>query len=196
MPERDLVSWNSILEAYAVAGHDRLAMKTFETMPGKDLFSWSTILAMHVRSLELHLVAELYTSLKIEGITPDEIAFVCLIFSCSHAGDLDRGVHHFKSIALDHGVEPSKREYGCLLDLLARAGHLRDAFDLVANMPFEPDVDDWKSFLASCKSLDDLKTASTASKSSLELDSRSSVPYVLLTNLCTPTSEQKVGFRM
>ncbi|KAK8289387.1 hypothetical protein V6Z11_D07G186300 [Gossypium hirsutum] len=44
MDEKDLVSWNSLLDGYARCGEVKAAMKVFDEMPEKDCFSWTVLI--------------------------------------------------------------------------------------------------------------------------------------------------------
>ena len=37
-----------------------------------------------------------------------------------------------------YGIEPKVEHYGCVIDLLARAGLLEEAMELIGTMPMEP----------------------------------------------------------
>ncbi|XP_057465718.1 pentatricopeptide repeat-containing protein At5g66520-like [Actinidia eriantha] len=59
----------------------------------------------------------------------------------SHAGTVDKGLDIFNHIIKTWNIVPSSRHYACVVDLLSRAGRLRDAYSLVNGMPFDPDFE-------------------------------------------------------
>ena len=47
----------------------------------------------------------------------------------------------------DYNCVPSMKHYACMVDLLARAGRLEEALDFIENMPVQPEVSVFGSFL-------------------------------------------------
>ncbi|KAJ8424833.1 hypothetical protein Cgig2_013028 [Carnegiea gigantea] len=82
-------------------------------------------------------------------------------------------------------IEPQLEHYGCLVDLLARAGLVEEALDLVATMPMKPDVVIWGSLLdACCKKNAGIELAEEVAKMILESEGdTSSGVYVLLSRV-------------
>ncbi|EFJ15225.1 hypothetical protein SELMODRAFT_118770 [Selaginella moellendorffii] len=117
----------------------------------------------------------------IHGILPDNTAFTCMLFGCSHGGDVAAGRSSFHSMAIDFHLEGGRRDYGCMIDLLGRAGYLEDAIDLVETMPYPARVDDWICLLGSCRRISDARRATRAASRAVELD-RAAAPYILLAN--------------
>ena len=50
-----------------------------------------------------------------------------------------------------HGVEANVKHYGCLVDLLGRAGRLKEAYELIKKMPMEPNDTVWGAMLGACQ---------------------------------------------
>ncbi|KAG6522598.1 hypothetical protein ZIOFF_019739 [Zingiber officinale] len=48
-------------------------------------------------------------------------------------------------------VEPCMKHYGCMVDLLGRAGMVRQAYEFVKAMPVEPDIVMWRALLGACR---------------------------------------------
>ena len=53
----------------------------------------------------------------------------------------------FSSMADKHGLSPKLGHCACMLDLLGRAGHLKEAYELVQNMVIPPDSIIWGALL-------------------------------------------------
>lgn len=45
---------------------------------------------------------------------------------------------------------PNIRHYGCMVDLLGRAGYVKEAEDMIQSMPMSPDVPAWGALLGAC----------------------------------------------
>ncbi|CAN0917990.1 Pentatricopeptide repeat-containing protein ELI1, chloroplastic [Linum grandiflorum] len=55
------------------------------------------------------------------------------------AGLVSQGREIFNSMAKKYGIEPRIEHYGCMVNLLGRAGHVEEAYELVKNMEIEQD---------------------------------------------------------
>ncbi|XP_024533124.1 pentatricopeptide repeat-containing protein At4g02750 [Selaginella moellendorffii] len=172
MEERDLVSWNSMLSAMAAQGDARGAKELFDEMHERNLSSWTALISAqsHTRALDS------FRELQLEE-TPDAVVFLVMLNrACSHSGGISTGLGLLRSMSADFGLDPSKRHYSCVIDLLARGGFLGCARDLLGSMPFAADAVDWRCFLAGSGDGFAKRTAV------LGMDSWSAASYVLLAN--------------
>ena len=77
------------------------------------------------------------------------------------------------------------QHFGCLVDLLARAGCLREAEDFVNAMPIEPDAVLWRTLIWACKVHGDINRAERLMKRLEIQDTRAddSGSYILASNV-------------
>ena len=73
-----------------------------------------------------------------------------VFFSCFHGGLVEEGLQLFLEMKRTFGVMPQIQHYGCIVDLLGRAGKLEEAYDFIMQMPINPDAVIWRSLLAAC----------------------------------------------
>ncbi|TKY47226.1 Pentatricopeptide repeat-containing protein [Spatholobus suberectus] len=71
--------------------------------------------------------------------------------ACSRAGLVDEGRYYFKLMMDGYGIEPEMEHYGCMVDLLARAGLVEEAVRLIEGMAVAPDPVMWATLLDACK---------------------------------------------
>ncbi|KAK4393150.1 Pentatricopeptide repeat-containing protein [Sesamum angolense] len=154
----DDATFVSILSASAESGLLGLGKKVHQSIlrrHGAYLVQWKekmvTWNAM-IHGLAMHghgrKALQLFDRMKQEGFAPDKVTFVGVLAACSQCND---GIHHFYSMENDYGIAPEIEHYGCLIDLLGRGGRLSEAFRLLHNMPFEPNVVIWSSLLRACR---------------------------------------------
>ncbi|GKD70786.1 pentatricopeptide repeat-containing protein [Tanacetum coccineum] len=55
------------------------------------------------------------------------MTFIGILNACSHGGLVEEGWKHFTSMKSVYQIEPKIEHYGCLIDLLGRAGLLKEA---------------------------------------------------------------------
>ncbi|PIA37202.1 hypothetical protein AQUCO_03000056v1 [Aquilegia coerulea] len=84
-----------------------------------------------------------------------------------------------------HQVEPQIEHYCCLVDLLGRSGHVKEAYDFIQKMPFDANSVIWRSLLGSCHIHGNIEMGEIAAKRLLEMDPNHGARYVVLSNMLT-----------
>lgn len=80
---------------------------------------------------------QLFSEMKQAGAKPDDITFIGVSSACNHGGLSEEGRHFFNSMTKVYKIEPKLEQYGCLIDLLGRAGKLDEAEVLIEEVPKE-----------------------------------------------------------
>lgn len=102
---------------------------------------------------------------------------------------LSTRVDFFECMKQIWGIELWIEHYGCIVDLLSRAGLLDEAYMLVEMMPMKPNDAIWGAILAGCRIHKNAELAShVAQKLAVELDPDRAAGYlVLLSNVYATT---------
>jgi pentatricopeptide repeat protein len=108
---------------------------------------------------------------------------VGVLSACSHTGLVDEGISLFYTMEQVYGVTPKPAHYTCMIDLLGRAGRLKEAQALVEEMSFEPDPSTWGALLGASRVHREPEIGKWAAEKILELEPNNSGMYVLLSNL-------------
>lgn len=173
---------NVLVDMYAKCGSIGEALHVFWSIRDKDVTSWNSViggLAFHGHAEEsLGLFREMLKS----KICPNEITFVGVLVACSHAGKVDEGYQYFDLMRSEYKIEPNIRHCGCMVDMLGRAGLLKEAFDFIASMKIEPNAIVWRTLLGACKVHGDMELAKHANEKLLQMRTDQSGDYVLLSN--------------
>ncbi|KVI01303.1 pentatricopeptide repeat-containing protein At1g08070, chloroplastic [Cynara cardunculus var. scolymus] len=173
----------SLIDMYAKCGDIEAAKTVFESVKLKSLASWNAMisgLAMHRRA---HEAIGLLEKMVNEGLEPDDITFVGVLSACSHAGLVNHGRRYFISMIQDFKISPKLQHYGCVIDLLARAGLFEEAMTMIKNMEVNPDGAIWGSLLGACTFYQNVPLGEYFAKKVLELDPGNSGAQMLLSNL-------------
>ncbi|KAL5995297.1 hypothetical protein ACLOJK_025355 [Asimina triloba] len=181
--ELDVFLSTALIDMYARCGDLNRSRQLFWAMPEKDLACWNAMikgLAIHGRGNE---ALELFTSMETDGVVPNDITFVGLLSACSHGGLAAEGLELFDLMQSRYNILPRIEHYGCVVDLLGRAGQLDDAYELVKHMPIEPDAVIWGALLGACGSHKNVELAEEAARRLVELDPSHDGNYVLLSNI-------------
>ncbi|KAL0905652.1 hypothetical protein M5K25_024088 [Dendrobium thyrsiflorum] len=174
---------NAILNLYVKCGKTEYALTQFELHERKDVVSWNIMLSGYTGRGHGDLAIGLFCKMEEEGIRPDEVTFVALLCACSKSGMVSQGLHYFGSMSAKYGVTPNLRHYGCMVDLLGRAGHLEEAHNFIQDMPIKPDAAIWGALLNACRIHRNIELGELSAKFIFEQDSTSVGYYMLLCNL-------------
>lgn len=185
--DRDLVLNNALLDMYCKCGSLKDANCTFTRMVEKDVISWSTMIIGFAQNGYSKKSLDLFEEMKASGLKPNYITLLGVLFACSHAGLVEAGQHYFESMKMLYGINPGREHYGCMIDLLGRAGKLKEAMKLIHEMTSEPDAVTWRTLLSACKVHRDMDLAEYAAKQILKLDSHDAGTYILLSNIYANT---------
>ncbi|KAK1619066.1 hypothetical protein QYE76_024583 [Lolium multiflorum] len=153
----------SLVDMYAKCGCIEKATAVFDGMDGgKNVWTYSAM----VSGLALHgdgrKALQVFDAMVSEGHRPDEAVYVGVLNACSRSGLLDEGLRCFDRMRLEHIVAPNAQHYGCMVDLLARAGRLEEARALIGSMPTGPTDSAWRSLLNACRIHGDIELAQRA----------------------------------
>ncbi|XP_017700781.2 pentatricopeptide repeat-containing protein At4g21065-like [Phoenix dactylifera] len=181
--EGDVFIRNSLIDMYAKCGSIAHAVQVFHSMSERDLHSWTTLitgLASHGFGKE---ALDVFSQMQRMGVVPDATTFVVVLSACSHAGLAVEGLEIFDSMERVHGVVPELKHYGCMVDLLSRAGLLDRAYKLVSSMPIEPNLAILGALLSACRIHDNLEIAELVSKKIKSICRYKGGVHVLLSNM-------------
>ncbi|RVW97829.1 Pentatricopeptide repeat-containing protein [Vitis vinifera] len=141
----------ALIDMFFKCGSIEHALLVFEGAKEKHVGEWTAMLsglAMHGLGEQL---IEAFEKMVDSGIKPDEVTFVALLSGCSHSGLVNEGLYYFDRMESDFGVEPTVEHFGCVVDLLGRAGLIDQAMQLISEMPFEPNAAIWGALLNACR---------------------------------------------
>ncbi|XP_020550096.1 pentatricopeptide repeat-containing protein At2g34400 [Sesamum indicum] len=150
MPQKNEVSWNTMISAHALHGRAEEALALFQRM----------------------LVEE-------KAACPDDITFVGVLSACVHAGLLEEGRQFFNSMTSTFGLTPKVEHYSCMVDLLSRAGRVYEAWDFIQKMPQKPDEILLGALLGACQKVKNVDIGERVVQLLLEMEPLNSGNYVI-----------------
>ncbi|CAF1986316.1 unnamed protein product [Brassica napus] len=162
---------SALINMYSKCGSIVEASKVFkETERGADIVALTAMInryAEHGKSKEAIDLFE--KSLKV-GFRPDDVSFISVLTACSHSGLLGLGFHYFNLMQDKYNMSPAKEHYGCMVDLLCRAGRLSEAEKMIDEMPCEKDDVVWTTLLRACTAKRDVERGRRAAERVLEVE--------------------------
>ncbi|THG04196.1 hypothetical protein TEA_001427 [Camellia sinensis var. sinensis] len=146
---------NSLIVMYSRYGCVDKAYEVFKGMPNKDVVSWSAMISGLARVLS----------------------------ACSHSGLVDEGWMFFNSMSKEFRIMPNVHHYGCMVDLLGRAGLLNLAYDLILSMAVKLDATMWRTLLGACRIHCHVTLGEHIIEHWIELKAQEAGDYILLLNI-------------
>ncbi|XP_020108044.1 pentatricopeptide repeat-containing protein At5g66520-like [Ananas comosus] len=181
--EVDLRLGTALVDMYAKCGDIDRALGVFRALTAKDVLAWSSMILGLANHGLGKLALEFFSEMVSGGVEPNGITFVGVLSACVHAGLVREGRDCFDSMESVYGVSPAVEHYGCMVDLLGRAGRIEEARELVRGMPFAPDAVVWRALLGACRIHRNVETAEEAIANLVKLEPRADGHYVLLSNI-------------
>ncbi|XP_038713132.1 pentatricopeptide repeat-containing protein At3g26782, mitochondrial-like isoform X2 [Tripterygium wilfordii] len=152
LPEKNLVSWSSMISGYGIHGMGREAISCFDEM-------------------------------LTNNILPDDSVLTSVLSACSHAGLVAEGKEIFRRMTKDYDVKPTVAHYSCLVDMLGRAGHLDEAYELIETMEIKPTSDVWAALLNACWLHRNAKLGEISAQKLFDMSSNEVTSYICLSNI-------------
>jgi len=171
---------NALVDMYAKCGSIEKARYVFDRMLQRDVVSWNVMIAGYAMHGFGRQAIQLFEQMLQFGISPEHATFVGVLSACCHAGLVDEGWRYFYCMSQYYHITPTVEHYGCMVDLIGRAGHLDEAQDFINKMPMEPDAAVWGALLGACRIHTNVEIGEYAAEQLLELNPKSVTPYVLL----------------
>ncbi|CAH9103480.1 unnamed protein product [Cuscuta epithymum] len=141
----------ALLQMYAKCAHMEKAFHIFNIMNIKNLQSWTIMISALANNGHGEEAISLFSRLEKSGLRPDSLSFSAILSACGHLGLVDKGRDLFRRMTSVYDIKPSMEHYGCMVDLLGRAGKIEEAYKVIMHMPMEPNSVILRSFISACK---------------------------------------------
>ncbi|KAL3539079.1 hypothetical protein ACH5RR_002445 [Cinchona calisaya] len=170
---------NSFISIYCKCGNAELAHNVFEQMGSLcNIVSWNALISGYGINGQGETALSLFYRMRKGGTNPDSTTYSCILSACSHTGLVHDGLVIFSRM-IEEGFCLNQKHYGCIADLLVRAGYLSVTSELSEGM--SPKI--WKALLNGCLLHCNVELAEVAARRLLEQDLIEPGQLVLLSNL-------------
>uniref|UniRef100_A0A1D1Z6H6 Pentatricopeptide repeat-containing protein At1g33350 n=2 Tax=Anthurium amnicola TaxID=1678845 RepID=A0A1D1Z6H6_9ARAE len=147
IPNRNIVTVNTMISGYAKQGNVDRARSVFDEMPERDIASWSAMIGGYIGQGRLAQALQLFRELMWkEKLRPDQLTLVTLLSCCATTASmrlLGKSIHAYTE---KNGLELNMQLGTALIDMYAKSGYLRSAFSIFERMP-ERNVMPWSAMI-------------------------------------------------
>lgn len=179
----DILLSNSLIDMYGKCGRMDLAYRVFETMEERNVSSWTSMIVGYAMHGHVKKALGCFRSMREAGVKPNHVTFVGVLCACVHGGTVDEGRYYFDMMKNVYGITPRLQHYGCMVDLLGRAGLLSEARKMVEEMPMKPNIVVWGSLMGACEKHGNVDMAEWVAKHLQTLEPENDGAYVVLSNI-------------
>lgn len=174
---------NGLINMYSKCGELEGSVRVFEHMLQKNLVSWNSMIAAFARHGDGLRALQLYEEMKSENMEPTDVTFLSLLHACGHVGLLHKGMEFLQSMEKMYGMRPRMEHYACVVDMLGRAGLLKEAKGFIEALEVKPDVLVWQALLGACSIYGDVDVGKYAAEQLAQEAPDSPVPFVSMANI-------------
>lgn len=182
----DAVVGTALIEMYAKCGYIEKSVEIFNGMKQKDTASWTSIICGLAMNGKTGKALDFFSKMTWAGVRPDDITFIGVLSACSHGGLVEKGRDYFNSMMNRYQIEPKLEHYGCLVDLLGRAGLLDEAENLIEKIPNEKKeiiVPLYGALLSACRIHGNVDMGEQLANRLVEIELGDSGAHTLLANI-------------
>ncbi|KAI6676841.1 hypothetical protein NL676_037637 [Syzygium grande] len=174
----------AVIDMFAKCGSLEDAVSVFQNMKIKDTQAWSAMIMAYASHGHCSRAISMFEEMVRARVLPDDITFLGLLHACSHTGLVEEGYRFFYDMENVYGIDPGIKHFGCMVDLLGRAGQLDEAYNFINELPIKPTPILWRTLLSACSSHNNIDMAKRVIQRIFKLDDTHGGDYVVLSNMC------------
>ncbi|KAM7520153.1 hypothetical protein LguiB_019115 [Lonicera macranthoides] len=135
MPERDVISWTSLIVAYTRSGDMDAADGLFDGLPVKDMVAWTAMVTGSAQNARPREALEFFERMQDAGVETDEVTLVGVISACAQLGAA-KYANWVRDVAEKSGFGPTNNVVvgSALVDMYSKCGSVEDAYKVFESM--------------------------------------------------------------
>ncbi|EOA37379.1 hypothetical protein CARUB_v10011208mg [Capsella rubella] len=173
----------ALLDMYGKAGDLEMALTIFHQICDKKVCAWNAIISALSSNGRPKKALQMFEMMKSTNVHPNGITLLAVLTACARSKLVDLGIQLFSSICSEYKIIPTSEHYGCIVDLIGRAGLLVDAVNFIRSLPFEPDASVLGALLGACKIHENAELGNKVGKQLIGLQPQHCGQYVALSTL-------------
>uniref|UniRef100_A0A7N0RAL5 Pentatricopeptide repeat-containing protein n=1 Tax=Kalanchoe fedtschenkoi TaxID=63787 RepID=A0A7N0RAL5_KALFE len=179
----DVYLCTALVDLYAKCGDIEMSIKIFESCYDRNLFTWNSMLVGLAMHGHCQTCLDYFSRMVESGIRPDGVSFLAVLVACSHSGLVEDARQLFRDMELVFNVPKEHKHYGCMADLLARAGLIEEANEMIDGMQEGGNLFAWGGLLGGCRTHQNITIAEKAAKNVVTLYPEDGGVYAIMVNV-------------
>ncbi|RDX66162.1 Pentatricopeptide repeat-containing protein, mitochondrial, partial [Mucuna pruriens] len=195
----DIRITNALIDLYAKCGCIASVSRFFQEIPDqrKNLVSWTSAISGFAMNGMGREALESFESMVKAGLRPNHVTFLSVLSACSHGGLVEEGLNFFVKMVQDCQLVPDIKHYGCVIDMLGRAGRLEEAEKVALQVPREVgNAVMWRTLLGACSVHNNVEIGQRVTRKILEMERGYGGDYVLMSNILVGVGRFKDAERL
>ncbi|XP_020258219.1 pentatricopeptide repeat-containing protein At3g14330-like [Asparagus officinalis] len=152
----------------------------------RDVVMWTSLLNAYNRNGMFKDVIRVFEDMLVEKTKPDEVVFLVVLSACGKSGNVAKGLELFELMRKGFALVPGPEHYGCVVDMLCKAGELDSAWKFVRKEGKDGSrfgVSVWGAILSASRSCGNVEVGKIAASKALDLEPQNTGIYMELSNL-------------
>jgi pentatricopeptide repeat protein len=145
--EENIVLGNALVDMYAKCGMLTKARELLQELPIRNIVSWNALISGYAQHEQGHEALGCYSQMQRDGLSPNEVTFVCILKVCGCMGAIDKGKEIHDEILHKGLLERNIALGTALVDMYAQCGALARAQRVLDELPVQ-NVVCWSALIA------------------------------------------------
>jgi pentatricopeptide repeat protein len=173
----------SLIDMYVNCGAIERAREVVDKLVVRDTISWSALICGYAKKGHFSEALLCFKQMEEEGISPNEITFVCVLAACCHSGKSIEAQSYYENIGAKYGLTPTTEHHTCMVAIFGVSGQFDKAISVIQTMPSSGDPSVWLTLLASCRKWGNVGLGSLAFHQIIQMDSKLPAAFVLMASV-------------
>lgn len=128
----DLEIGTALVDMYGKIGEVSTSRKIFDALTEKNVVSWTAMIGAYGTNGYAKEAVTLFHEMKsTANVKPNRVTMLSVLTACSHGRLVEDGLSCFRYMLEKQSLHPCEEHYSCMVDLLARAGDLESAMEVI-----------------------------------------------------------------
>ena len=177
----------TLINMYAKCGMIEKAKQVLEDIPNRDIVTWCALISGYTKQDRSYEALNCFERMQSEGVSPDEVTFLCVLSACGFSGLFDDAQIIFENMAKKYEISPNLKHHTYLVGAFGCGGHFNKAMSVMKSMPCIEYPLVWLALLSTCVRWGNVKVGRMAFDHALRLDDSCAAPYILMGHIFQAT---------